>query len=113
MRTLFCFAFPTLRAHGCNNCEPPGRVPEKGRKEKKTTHIKMTTFTMGLYGIKKLLSKHVCEVISWGMNTAAICATAGFTPYWSCAEHAINLKVFIGERTKKVDLHIADADLQV
>ena len=30
-----------------------------------------------------------CEVTAWGMNPAAIFATALFTPYWSCAEHAL------------------------
>jgi hypothetical protein len=30
-----------------------------------------------------------CEVTSWGMNPAAIFATALFTPYWSCAEYAL------------------------
>ncbi len=52
-KTQFCFAFPTLRAHGCSKCEPQGRVPEKEGKEKKTTHKIMTTFTSGLYGIAK------------------------------------------------------------
>jgi hypothetical protein len=31
----------------------------------------------------------LCEGNSWWMNSAAIYATAGFTSYWSCAEHAV------------------------
>jgi hypothetical protein len=38
-----------------------------------------------------------CEVTSWGMNPAAIFATALLTPYWSCAEYAL----FIHEKKEK------------
>jgi hypothetical protein len=42
-----------------NKCEPPGRVPEKGRERKKTTHSRKkrftTTFKVGLYGKNKKL----------------------------------------------------------
>ena len=45
-----------------------------------------------------------CEVTGWGMNPAAIFATALFTPYWSCAEHALCIHKLI---LKKItdDIH--------
>jgi hypothetical protein len=45
---------------------------------------------MALLVDDKLITKmQRCEVTSWGMNPAAIFATALFTPYWSCAEYAL------------------------
>ncbi len=49
---------------------------------------------MALLENNNLLRNARCEVTAWGMNPAAICATALFTPYWSCAEYALCIHEF-------------------
>ncbi len=38
MLNTICFAFPTLRAHGCNKCELPGRGTRKRKGKKRRRH---------------------------------------------------------------------------
>jgi hypothetical protein len=44
-----------------------------------------------------------CEVTAWGMNPAAIFATALFIPYGSCAEHALCIhKLILKKNTDNI-----------